>query len=224
MMLQFELNAELRQDTGRSACRRLQRAGRLPGIVYGFDKDAVPITMSHNEVMHQLEHETFFSHILTLKIGTKKESVVLKDLQRHPFKPLLLHIDLQRINENEKLTMRVPLHYINQDKCIGVKSGGGVISHIMTEVEVSCLPGDLPEYIEVDMQSVELGSTIHLGDIQLPENVDNYNLLHGGDPSRPVATVQLPRVQVEEEEAEAEEEAVVATDAEAPDQEQGGDD
>lgn len=223
-MAQFELSVEQRSDRGKRVSRRLHRVGKLPGIVYGSNKDATPITLGHDEVMHQLEHEAFFSHILTLNFGRRKEKVVLKDLQRHPFKPTLLHIDFQRINENKKLTMRVPLHFLNEDICIGVKSGGGIINHAMTDIEVSCLPKHLPEYIEVDMQAVELGSTIHLGDLELPETVDNNSLVHGGDPLRPVVTVQLPKVVVEEEEvAEGEEEIAAVAGEEAPDQTQTDD-
>jgi large subunit ribosomal protein L25 len=199
-MNQFELVAEKREDVGKGASRRLRRDGKLPGIVYGTDKEATMLTFAHHEVMHQLEQEAFYSHILTLKIGKDaKEKVVLKDLQRHPFKRSLLHIDLQRINENEALTMRIPLHYVNEDKCAGVKEGG-VVSHLVTELDIVCLPKDLPEYIEVDVLEVNLNETIHLSDLKLPEGVQFYSLLHGGDDAQPVATVHLPKVaEVEEE-------------------------
>ena len=198
----FELIAEKREDVGKGASRRLRRDGKLPGIVYGTDKDATMITMDHNEVMHHLEHEAFYSHILTLQIGKDKEKVVLKDLQRHPYKRSLLHIDLQRVSENEALTMRVPLHFVNEEKCVGVKTGGGVISHNMTEVEIVCLPKDLPEYVEVDMLEVNIGDTIHLNNLKLPEGVQLYALLHGGDEAQPVASVHLPKGTAADEEAE----------------------
>lgn len=198
-MNQFELVAEARADVGKGASRRLRREGKLPGIVYGTDKEASMITLDHNEVMHHLDHEAFYSHILTLKIGKDaKEKVVLKDLQRHPYKRSILHIDLQRINENESLTMRIPLHYINEEKCVGVKQGGGVISHLMTDIDIVCLPKDLPEYIEVDMLDVELNATVLLSDLKLPEGVQIYSLLHGGDDAQPVASVHTPKVEVEE--------------------------
>ena len=127
-MDQFELAAEPREDVGRGASRRLRRTGKLPGIVYGADQGATAITLDHDDVVHHIEHEAFYSHILTLKIGKETQKVVLKDMQRHPFKPRILHIDLQRVSETEELTMRVPLHFINEEKCIGVKQGGGVIS------------------------------------------------------------------------------------------------
>ena len=203
-MDQFELTAEPREDVGRGASRRLRRSGKLPGIVYGADQVATAITLDHDDVIHHIEHEAFYSHILTLKIGKEKQKVVLKDMQRHPFKPRILHIDLQRVSETEELTMRVPLHFINEEKCIGVKQGGGVISHLMTELEITCLPKHLPEYIEVDMLEVDVGDTIHLGDLKLPEGVEAYNLVHGGDVSAPVVSVHIPKVITEEEELAAE--------------------
>jgi len=203
-MQQFELDAEPRGDVGKGASRRLRREGKLPGVVYGSKKDAKCITLKHNVVMHQLENEAFYSHILTLNIGKEKEQVILKDLQRHPYKPTLLHIDFQRIDEKEKLTIRVPIHFINESKCVGVKQGGGVISHIMNEMEISCLPKDLPEFIEVDLENVDLGDAVHLGDLKLPEGVECYALVHGGVADQPVVTVHLPRVAEEEEQVAAE--------------------
>lgn len=203
-MNQFELNAELREDKGKGASRRLRRTGKLPGVVYGANKDATSITLDHNEVIHKLEHEAFYSSILTLKVGKDKDKVVLKDLQRHPYKPFIMHIDLQRVSETEKLTMRVPLHFINEDKCVGVKLSGGVISHITTELEISCLPKDLPEYIEIDMAEVKLNETIHLGDIKFPEGVESYTLSHAGDASAPIVSVHIPKAVEEETEEGAE--------------------
>ncbi len=203
-MNQLELNAELREDMGKGASRRLRRAGKLPGVVYGAEKEATSITLEHDDVIHKLEQEAFYSSILTLKIGKSKDKVVLKDLQRHPYKSFILHLDLQRISESEKLTMRVPIHFINEDKCVGVKEGGGVISHVMTELEISCLPKDLPEYIEIDIAEVKLHDTIHLGDLKLPEGVESYILSHGGDAAASVVSVHIPKA-VEEEEEEVEE-------------------
>lgn len=204
-MNQFELIAEPREDVGRGASRRLRRAGRLPGIIYGADKEATAVSLDHDKVVHQLEVEAFYSHILTVKIGKEKQKVVLKDLQRHPYKTRLLHIDLQRISESEELTMRVPIHFLNEDKCVGVKQNGGVISHIMTEIEVTCLPKDLPEYIEIDLHNLDVGDAIHLSEISFPEGVTSYALAHGGDASAPVVSVHMPRAVEEEEPEEAEE-------------------
>lgn len=209
-MNEFELIAEPRTDVGRGASRRLRQAGNLPGIIYGADKEATAITLNHDDVAHHLEQEAFYSHILTVSLGKDKQKVVLKDLQRHPYKPRLLHIDLQRVSDTEKLTMRVPLHFINEAKCIGVKQGGGVVSHIMTELEISCLPKDLPEFIEVDLAEVDVGETIHLSDLKLPEGVESYVIAHAGDASAPVVSVHIPKVITEEEEVEAAAEAEAA--------------
>ncbi len=214
-MHEFDLTAELREDSGRGASRRLRKAGKLPGILYGGDKEATPIALNHDDVFHHLEHEVFYSHILNLTIGKDKQKVVLKDLQRHPYKPNILHIDLQRVSDKEKLTMRVPLHFINEEKCIGVKQGGGVVSHNMTELEISCLPKDLPEFIEIDVLNLNVGDAIHIEDLQLPEGVQSYAMEHGGDGSAPVVSVHMPRVMIEEEElGEVEEEEAEAAAAE----------
>lgn len=202
-MQQFEINAELREDLGKGASRRLRTTGKFPGVIYGANKDAVSITLVHNEFIHKLEHEAFFSHILTLNVGKQSEKVVLKDLHRHPFKTQVLHVDFQRVDENQKLTMRVPLHFINEKQCVGVKQGGGVISHIVTEIEISCLPKDLPEYIDVDLLNINLGETVHLGNLKLPEGVEIYALTHGGDEAQPIVSVHVHHV-VEEEEVEVE--------------------
>jgi large subunit ribosomal protein L25 len=195
----FEVNAEIRPGQGKGASRRLRRDGKVPGILYGAGKDATPIAVSHEQLRLQLEKEAFFSHILTLRLGGASERVVLKDLQRHPFRPHIVHVDFQRVAEDQELTMRVPLHFVNEDRCVGVRTGGGVISHILTEVEVSCLPRNLPEYIEVDLADINVGVTLHLSDLKLPEGVSIYALKHGGDAAQPVVSVHLPRAVVEEE-------------------------
>ena len=206
-MNEFELIAEPRSDVGKGASRRLRRDGKLPGIVYGTDKIASMVMFNHNEIMHHLEQESFYSRVLTLKIGKIKEKVVLKDLQRHPYKRSLLHIDLQRVDEEQTLIMRVPLHFIDEEKCLGVKQDGGVISHLMTEIEIVCLPKDLPEFIDVDMLEVGINETLHLTDIKLPEGVQINSLLHGGDDAQPVVSVHIPKVSAADEAADAAEAA-----------------
>ena len=213
-MNQFELVAEKREDVGKGASRRLRHAGKIPGIVYGTDKEATMLTFAHNEVMHKLENEAFYSKILTLKVGKDSEKVVLKDLQRHPYKIQLLHIDLLRINENEALTMRVPIHFINEDKAKGVKEGGGVVSHVMTEIDIVCLPKDLPEYVQVDMLEVGLDETVHLSDLILPEGVQLYALLHGGEDSLPVAAIHTPKASAADDAEDAADAAEAAEAAE----------
>jgi len=206
-MNKFELVAEMREDKGKGASRRLRRAGWVPGIVYGAGSDPEQIQIADNHLYKQLENEAFYSHILAMKLGDSSQRVVLKDLQRHPFKPVIMHMDLQRVDENKVLTMRVPLHFVNEDKCIGVKQSGGVISHLMTELEIVCLPKDLPEYIEVQMEMLDIGDTVHLSDLAIPEGVEMASLLHGGDASQTVVSVHKPKAVVEEVE-EIEEVAV----------------
>ena len=204
----YELKAEPRNELGKSASRRLRRTGRIPGTVYGANKEPQSISLSHDEVLHQLDHEAFYSSILTINVSAESERVVVKDLQRHPYKSEILHIDFQRIDEKQKITMRVPIHFLNEQQCEGVKSGGGVVSRIMTELEISCLPMDLPEYIDVDLANVNVGEAVHLSDIVLPEGVEIYALQHGGDSSSSVASVNVPKISsddIEEQEEEQEE-------------------
>ena len=210
-----ELVAEPRSDLGKSASRRLRRSGRIPGVVYGAGKEPQSVSLVHDDVLHRLDRESFYSSILTLNVAEQGEQVVVKDLQRHPFKPDVLHIDFLRIDEKQKITMRVPLHFVNENQCVGVKTDGGVISHIVTELEISCLPADLPEYIDVDMGNLHVGESVHLSDIVLPEGVEIYALLSGGDASASVATVSMPKGILEEEEMEEELEGMEATETEA---------
>lgn len=199
----FEIEAELRHDRGKGASRRLRRAGKFPGVVYGAHQDAVAIQLPHNEMLLHTQHEAFYSHILTLKIDGKSERVVVKDIQRHPYKPFLQHMDFLRVSETETLTVRVPLHFINEERCAGVKQEGGVIAHLMADLEVTCLPKNLPEYIEVDVAALNVGDTIHLGELKMPAGVEIAALLHGGDAEQAVVQVNAPRVaSAEDEEAE----------------------
>lgn len=213
-MQQFELNAELRTDIGKGASRRLRRTGKVPGILYGSHKEAVSIALDHDDLVHHLESESFYSHILTLKLGKQTEEVVLRDLQRHPHKPKLLHIDLQRIMATEEISMRVPVHILNETSCPGVKDEKGIVNSLLTQLEVICLPKDLPEYIEVDIINLHVGDSIHLSDLVLPPGVKLEILVSGGDPDQAVLSVQPPQV---EEEAPAE----AAAEAAAPAPEAG---
>ena len=201
-MNQFEIAASERADKGKGASRRLRRAGMVPGILYGAGKDPLSIQLEHNSMVKATETEAFYSHILTMKLPTGDERVVLKDLQRHPHKSQIMHMDFLRIDENEELTMRVPLHFVNEDKCIGVKNSGGVISRLMTELEINCLPRNLPEYIEIDVASLDVGDAVHLSDITVPEGVEIAALASGGDAGQTVVSVQIPRAVVEPEDVE----------------------
>jgi large subunit ribosomal protein L25 len=208
MSISFEVKAQARDDMGKGASRRLRRAGLVPGIVYGAHKEPTMISLVHNDLIKHLEHEAFYSHILDLKLGSKSEQVVLKDLQRHPSKPFILHADFLRVSAKEKLRVHVPLHFINEDVAPGVKQGG-MVSHTVTDVEVSCLPKDLPEFIEVDMSGVEIGQSIHLSELVLPKGVELPLLAQGADQDLMVVGIHAPRAAsaAEEGEGEGEEEA-----------------
>ncbi len=212
----FELDVSVRTDTGKGASRRLRRLhNAVPAVLYGADKEPVPLTIDHDAILHATENEAFFSHIITLNVGKKKERAVIKDLQRHPARPVILHADFLRVSEGSTIQVRVPLHFINEEKCVGVKTGGGRILKSMTEIEVTCLPKDLPEYIEVDMLEVELGHTVHLSDIGLPEGVSSVALSHGKESDHSVATVQPPRGGADEAEEDIDVEAAEDAGAEA---------
>ena len=192
-MENFELEAEVRTDLGKGASRRLRRTNKIPAVIYGGGKDPVSLTLDHDNVMHHLENEAFYSHVLTIKIGNETESAVLRDVQRHPARNAILHIDLMRVDMKEKLHMNVPLHFINEEEAFGVKQEGGVISHLVNEVEVACLPGNLPEYIEVDVRDLKLGESIHLSQLQLPEGVELVQLAHGDDHDLAVVSIHKTR-------------------------------
>jgi large subunit ribosomal protein L25 len=199
MSLEFTLSAEVRSDYGKGASRRLRRTNKFPGIIYGGGGNPTPISLSHNEVLNNLQHEAFFSHILTLDLAGAKEQVIIKDIQRHPFKQQILHMDLQRVLANEAITVRVPLHYLNEETCHGVKTEGGALNKIENDVGVSCLPADLPEYIEVDVAELKLGESLHLSDIKLPDGVTMTDFVEGDeDHDRAIITVFQPRAAAEE--------------------------
>jgi large subunit ribosomal protein L25 len=205
MKASFELVAELRDGTqGKGASRRLRHAGRVPAILYGGHVEPACLSFEHEKLQVASQNERFFTTLLTIKIGDKTQSAILKDIQRHPSKPVILHLDLQRIVENETIRMSIPLHFINANIAPGVKTGGGQVSHLLNEVEVTCLPKDLPEYIEVDMAKMELNQSLHLSDLVLPANVELVLLAHGRDEA--VVSVHHARV-VEEAAAPAAAEA-----------------
>lgn len=194
MAQEFAFEAFLRDDKGKGASRRLRREERkIPAIIYGANKEPVAISMWHNDLKKALEHEAVYSHILTLNIGDKEESVILKDLQRHPFKPLLTHADFQRVEKGHELHVRVPLHFINEEKADAIKLQGGIISRQQTEVEVICLPKDLPEFIEVDVSEMTMDQTLHLTDLKVPEGVRLAALNLGEDHNLAVASIHKPR-------------------------------
>jgi len=194
----FEIEALSRSDVGKGASRRLRRANRVPGIVYGAHQDPVMISVAHNEMLVHLEHEAFYSHVLTLKIDGKAEQVILKDLQRHPAKPFIIHVDFQRVSAKEKIKTHVPLHFINEETAPGAKAGG-VISHHFTDLEVACLPGNLPEFIEVDLGELEIGGHILMSAINLPEGVELAALAADDADDKPVVSIHGATVASESE-------------------------
>jgi large subunit ribosomal protein L25 len=194
----FELAAAVRQGHGKALVRRLRNIGLVPGVIYGADKDPVSLEFNHNELIRKLDNEAFYSHILSVRIDDAEEKAILRAIQRHPYKPRIMHIDLQRISATQKLTMSIPLHFVGEDKAPGVVTSGGLVSHLETSVEISCLPADLPEYLEVDLSQLEIEQPVHLSDITLPKGVELVELLHDND--LPIANIHLPRV-VEEEPA-----------------------
>ncbi|HWP01615.1 MAG TPA: 50S ribosomal protein L25/general stress protein Ctc [Methylococcus sp.] len=202
MVGSFEFEAELRDALGKGASRRLRRANKVPAVVYGGGAGPVALMLDHNKVLHSLENEATYSHVLTLRVDGKEEKVILKDLQRHPSKPVILHLDFQRVSESNKLRVRVPLHFVNQETCVGVKKGG-LVTHNMVDVEVVCLPKDLPEYIEVDLAQVDIGEIVHLSDLKLPTGVEIHGLQQGAEHDSPVASVLAPRTTEGSEGAES---------------------
>jgi large subunit ribosomal protein L25 len=214
MSKDFNIPAEMRTDVGKGASRRLRRAGRVPAVVYGGDREPATITVDHDSVLHLAEQEAFFSSVLTLNVGKKTQQVILRDLQRHPFKPLLTHIDFQRVSANQEIRLNVPLHFINEGKSPAGKKAGVVISHQTTEVEISALPGNIPEYIEVDLSALEPGDSVMLSQVQLPEGVSIPALALEGDHDHPIVTAIFIRASQGTGELAAEADAAVGQAAE----------
>ena len=203
----IEITATPRKAQGTGASRRLRKAGRVPGIVYGEGEPAL-IELDHNNLYHSLRKETFHASVLTLDVDGKKQQVLLRDFHMHPFRQQVQHIDFQRVDKNKKIHMKVPLHFHNAEICPGVKESGGIVSHVMNDLSVACLPADLPEFIEVDLASLALGHSIHVSDLKLPQGVEVAG--HGNVGDAVVATVQIPRGAIE-----AEAEAAAAAEAAA---------
>lgn len=196
-MAKFEVIAEPRSEQGTGASRRLRNAGKVPGILYGAGKPPANIMFDHNQIKRQLENEAFHSSILTVKLGGETDQAVLRDWQMHPWKPQVVHMDLQRVSATEKIHMRVPLHFIGADVAPGIKQEGGIVSHVFNEVDITCLPKDLPEFLTVDLSHLNIGESVHLSNIKLPEGVAITSLAHGGD-DLAVAAVITIKEEVEE--------------------------
>ena len=214
----FELNCSVRQHRGKAASRRLRRLhGQIPAILYGGEQEPVALTIAHDDMLHATENEAFFSRIITLHIDNQPQQAVIKALQRHPAKPFILHADFLRISDQKTIVVKVPIHFINESRCVGVKLGGGNILKTLNEIEVSCLPEHLPEYIEVDMLEVQLGESVHLSDVALPVGVSSVALSHGEDSNLSVAIVQAPRGGASDDQtAEADDTTAARPDADKP--------
>ena len=195
--MKIEINAKERKSKGTGASRRLRHEGTTPGILYGGVKDSISLEIDTKELFMQFRHEAFHASILTLNLEGKKESVILRDFQMHPVRNNIQHIDFQRINENEKISVKVPFHFINEETAPGVKIEGGLVSHIMTEIDISCLPKDLPQYIEVDLGELAMGESIHLSEVTVPDGVELTSLTDENDPA--ITSISKPKVVVEEE-------------------------
>ena len=224
-MADFELNAELRTDKGKGASRRLRRnADMIPAILYGAGKDPLSLTLAHKDIHKACENEAFFSHIITINADGKSQQAIVKDLQRHPAKDRIKHADFLRIQMDQAIVVEVPLHFLNEDSCVGVRQGGGNVSHNMTSIEISCLPGDLPEYIEVDIEDLDLGDSIHMSDLKLAEVLSIPSLQQGADHDHVVVSVNAPkRAEELDEEVDADASAADADADEADGDDASGD-
>ena len=195
MSASFTLNAQNRTDEGKGASRRLRRLeNKVPAVIYGGSAAPQSISLELREVVKALESEAFYSHVLTINVDGQAQQAVLKDLQRHPAKNTPMHADFLRVDATHKLTMRVPLHFTNQETCVGVKLEGGVVSVMASDVEIACLPSNLPEFLEVNLIDVHVGTTLHLSDIKLPAGVEIPVLTLGHDHDQPIANVHTPKV------------------------------
>ncbi len=213
-MNDFEVIARPRTALGTSASRRLRRSGQIPANLYGEGKDSTPLALEENRIRKQIENEAFVAHILTVRIEGEDNQAVLKSVHRDPVTDRVIHMDFQRISASSEIRMHVPLHFVNEEDCPG-KKAGGIVTHLLVEVEVGCLPKDLPEYVEVDMGSLEVGDSVHLSELVLPGGVQVMALAHNPDNDQPVVSVQHPqKAEAEEGEADAEEE-LAAPEAEA---------
>jgi large subunit ribosomal protein L25 len=224
----FDLIAEIREDQGKGASRRLRHQGKVPAIIYGAGRPARALVFDHNKVLKQLENESFYSSVLNIKVGDKSQAAILKDLQRHPAKMQIMHLDLQRIVEDQEIKMNVPLHFLNEEDAVGVREGGGKVAHLRTDVEVVCLPKYLPEYLEIDIAELELDEILSFSDLTLPEGVEIPELAQGPEHDHPIVSIHVIKAapieeeELEGEEAEAAEGEEGAAEGEAPAGEESG--
>ncbi len=201
MRIAFDLSAEPRGDQGKGASRRLRHAGKVPAILYGGHAEARNLSVESHKLLGLIENEKFYSSIISVNVGAEKQPAIVKDVQMHPARHAVLHIDLQRVNENEKIRLHLPIHFKGEQINPGVKTQGGVISHLLADIEITCLPKDLPEFLEADMSAMNLNDSLHLSDLKCPEGVTITSLAHGRNAS--VVSIHAPRAAEPEPVAEA---------------------
>lgn len=203
-MSDFQVQVTTRTDKGTAVSRRMRHAKKIPAVVYGTGKDAEMVTIDHDEFKHQLEVEAFHNSIIKLVNGSRTEQVILREVQMHPYKALVMHVDFQRISATDKIHMNIPLHFMGEDNAPGVRLEGGIVSHLMNEVDISCLPGDLPEYVEIDVSALHLNESIHLSEITLPSGVE-FTHPPEDETDHAVVSILMPKVAADELEEEGEE-------------------
>lgn len=195
----FEFAAESRGRSGTGVARAVRREGRVPAIIYGGAAAPEMLALDHNDLLTKLGHEAVYSHVLDIKIGSKTEKAILKEVQRHPSRLQILHVDFMRVSATEKVRVHVPLHFTHEDVSVGVKKGG-VVMHNLVDIEVSCLPADLPEFIAVDLKNLDLGEAVHLSEVVMPKGVEAVALVHGMEHDLPVVSIVTARAEKEETE------------------------
>jgi len=206
MAKEFDLIADFREEQGKGASRRLRHTGKVPAIIYGAGRPARSITFDHNEVIQQLENESFYSSILNVKVGDKNQAAILKDVQRHPARRLIMHIDLQRIVEDQAIKMNVPIHYLGEEEAVGVREDGGTVTKMVNDVEITCLPKDLPEYLELDISHLGLDEMMYITDIKMPEGVEIVGLAQAEEEqAQPIVSIHFIHEEIIEEEVPEEE-------------------
>ena len=201
MSKKYELEAEMREDLGKGASRRLRRVNKIPAVLYGAGRPAWSLLLKENQLMRNLQEEAFYAAIIELTLDGKKQKVFLRDLQRHPAKPFVLHVDLQRVRDDVEMTVVLPLHYLNEETAHGVKMEGGQVIRNSVDIEITCLPGVLPSYIEVGLADLKLGDSLHLSNITLPEGVVSTQLSQGEDHDQQIVSIISPKAEVIETDA-----------------------
>ena len=202
MAEKFDLIADIREDSGKGASRRLRHQNKVPAIIYGAGRPSRALVFDHDKVLHELANESFYSSVLNIKVGDKSQAAIVKDVQRHPARPRVMHLDFQRILEDQVIRMNVPIHLVGADIAVGVKEGGGTVSQMRNDVEVVCLPKHLPEYLDLDISELELDGLMYLTDIEVPEGVEIPELAQEVEQVQPIVSIHIIKEEIIEEEVE----------------------